>query len=267
MLADLRVAADRRRELLAAAEDRPDRPAGAHGGHDGDGLVRMEALLVAERSADERLHDPHLRLGQPEDPGGMVAHDVGLLGRRPQRDPSLDRIPRRDRAVGLHRHRVRLARGEAALEHEIGVGESGFDIAGPGHLAPAHVAVDARIGLVVDERCPVGHGPLGIEDGGQLVIVDRHQAGSLGRQLGRLGNHRGNWLLHMADLVLGQDRHVEDQARREPRPVGNIRRHDHVEHAVDRPGAEASTETMRAWAYWLRTKWTWARSTKGRSAT
>jgi hypothetical protein len=82
-----RVPGGRRRELLLAGQLELDRPSGAQ--HcQRDDVLGQHLLLAAEAAPDPLRDDPHLVLGQAEDPADLVPGEERHLGRRPQHQSS-----------------------------------------------------------------------------------------------------------------------------------------------------------------------------------
>ena len=164
-------------------------------------------------------------------------------------------LPAGDRRVGLDGRLVGAVADEALLRDEVGLGEALLDVA----EVPVHLGVDvvrvARV-LRVDQRGAGGDRRLGVEDGGQLLVLDLDQAQ---RPLGRLlvdRGHGGHLVADVAHPLLGQDvlvvagrAHAVARCRARPGPVitastpGSAARPAGVD-ALDQPVGDGAAEDL-----------------------
>ena len=188
-------------EVLAlAVVVEADGPAGAHGQEGGDGRRLEGDLLGPEPAAHVLGHDPHLVLAEAQALGEGVAHVEDGLGRGP--DGELAAVPPGRGAVGLegvvHRHRSR----EGGLDHDVGGGQGGVDVAPLGPVGLFDEVAVAAVG--VDDGGVVGQGRLGPHHVGEHLVVDGDQVEGVAGHLDRLGRHGG-------DLVTDEAHHVAEE--------------------------------------------------------
>ena len=168
-------------------------------------------------------------MGEPERRqrlGEHVALGIGRLRRRPHGQPAgevvlADNHVGFDGAVGVAGHLV------GVLEHDIGRGKAGFDVAAAG-LAPVgdvgvlmreeprHPGVVGKIG--VEQFGVRGDGGIRIEDGRQLLVGDLDQFGGALGDLRGAGDDGRHLLSDEADPILGEHvavLHVDAKGERE----------------------------------------------------
>ena len=162
------VPALRGRELLGAAEDEPHGPAGADGERAGEHLLVGDLRLGAEPAAHGDLAHDDLAHVEIQDPGDLLAHEVGRLGGRPELEPARFRIPAGEGAVRLHA-RVRLpAEPVAPRDRGAGGAAAGLDVA-VGALDHERDVGPRRAG--VKSRGAVGQGRRDGGDRGQRLVA------------------------------------------------------------------------------------------------
>ncbi len=178
--------------LFLAVEDRLHGPAQPPGGQRRQHGVLVEPELRAEAAAAVQADDPDVGDGDVEGAGQGLAVGMDGLGGVP--DGELVAPPLGHTAMGFQA-RVHLAgRAVGFLHHEVGLGEALFEV------APAVVADAAahQVAFLMDLRGVFPEGGLGVEDEGQLFVVNLDELeGVVGGVLVH-GHHGGHFLAHVA---------------------------------------------------------------------
>ena len=84
--------------------------------------------LAAEAAPDRHRNHPHLGEWQPQQLGDLVPDEAVALGRAPQRDAA-SRLGSGDGDVGLDEALVGAGHHEPRLDHGVGLGQAGGDVA------------------------------------------------------------------------------------------------------------------------------------------
>ena len=145
-----RVPGPRRDELQLAVVAEEHGPSGLPGevaGH----VLDDDVLLGAEAPAHAFLDHPYLVLGDPDGARDDPPHVPGNLGGSPEHEPS--RVDAGVDDVRLHGRALHAVGLVAPLDHDIGLGETGLDVAYAVRGAGREVAMRVRAeGKQVDYR-------------------------------------------------------------------------------------------------------------------
>ena len=187
-------------EVLAAVLDPLHRPTQLVGGGDHRQLLALGEELLAEPAADVVGLHPHLVLGDAERPGAGLTGLVRALGREPHVELAGRGRVRREHPTGLHRD-VGVPVLDERLGDDVRRGrEDGVEV-GVGRRFDPHGDVRAELG--VHERGVLG-GALGVDDGGQRLVVDLDQLGRVLGEVARLGHDERDRVADEADVALGE---------------------------------------------------------------
>ena len=235
---DLLAVVARGGEVLAPPLDPLHGPPEAEGDGRHEELLVIDGALRAEAAPHVGGEHPHLLGRDPEDHGHGVAHEVGVLGGRPDDQQAGLGVPVSEDAARLDRHGRDPRMAELFLHDQVGGRESPLDVAG----APAR-----DDGGVVG---PVGVNPLGAAGGGlgrrhrrERVVVDhdpvegvaepigvvrdddrhrladvphhfrREDALDVGACAGRPAEGRGDAARDLGEVGGGEDRHAGQRSR------------------------------------------------------
>ena len=195
---------------LHRPRERPRRP-GDHA------LLGIDEDLRAEAAADVGRDHAQFVLWQPEHEG---RHDqpvhVRVLRRHPERDLAGDRIGASQGRTGLDGVRNEAMVAEALLHHSRGARER---LVGGCLVAELPAEADVVRGFVVDRRSAPLERLGRIRHRRQRLVIDLHELGRIARDVGRLRDHHGDRVAHVAGAIDGQrvvsrDLHVRDQPAR-----------------------------------------------------
>ncbi len=180
-------------EHLAARHHQPDGAADVLGGQRGEGDVRPDHGLGAERAADEVGQHPDLGRGHPQQRGDRELHGLDALTRVVEGE--LVAVP--GGGGGQHLDRVVVVGGEPepGVDPQVRGGQPVGDVAARG---PArHQAAEELLGLV-------GGVPALVDRGHRrgLGVADADQAGGVLRLLQAVGDHDRDRLPGVVDDVV-----------------------------------------------------------------
>ena len=184
----------RLQRLLAA----PDHARRTPGEGDDDPEVGLDGhvLLAAEAAADVRGDQPHLVVGELEDPGD-VAEVLDHLGRGADRDHPVGVAPG-DARLGLEVGVVDELGLVLALDHRVGARQRRLDLALLELPVGEQVAALVELGGVGVERV------LGVVDHRQRLVVDLDQVDGGERRVLGLGGDERDRLAVVADDLVGE---------------------------------------------------------------
>ena len=183
-----------RDQVLAAVLDPFHRTAEALGRDQHQHVFRIELAAHAEAAAGVALVEVDLRRREPEHAHQRVLVPVRHLGGAVQLQHVAGGVVEADGAAGLHRHAGMAADGEIELDHRMGRGERGVDVA-------EAVAHDERRGVaaVVELAGRVARG----QERRQRLDLDLDEIGRILGDIGVLGEHGGDGV---ADIAHAADR-------------------------------------------------------------
>jgi hypothetical protein len=222
---DLPPAVAHRDHVLGAALGPLHRATQLAGDRGRDGELGVHAGLGAEAASDRGCDHAHLLGLEPDRGGQRVAHAVRALGRDPHGEGVAAVVHSRlhEDAVGLHGHGGEPLVQEATLHDDVGPVEHARVL--------AEVELDGEVRAVVGEehRGGVLERGLGVDDGGQGVVVDDHELGGVDRLAPRLGDDGRHDVADESHRLrregrAGEDRrdHGEALERREPEVGGRV---------------------------------------------
>ena len=205
------------RSLVGVSRDRANRSPRGPGEVIEDELVRRESLR-AEVAADHPVVDDDAILREPERRGHLIAQVERRLVRRDDAYPVV--LEPHDRGARLERGLVNARRRELVLEDSRGAPERGVHFAmrlhdvslvirmrDGGPLAAAfEEPVRRRIG--VKGRGVSAERHIHVEQGRQLLVLDRDETDRLFRDLARIGGDRRDAVPDEEDAVPAQHRPV-----------------------------------------------------------
>ncbi len=206
--ADLhRMAGSRADELLLAGELELHRPSGPQG-RQRDDVLDQHLLLAAEAAADAVAVDPHGGRREVEQGAQRAAGEERGLRARAHVEVAVAVEPGH-RAVGFEMGVLDALSDVGRFVNEVGGGEALLDVADMAVDLGEDVArgiVDARLPPdVVDHRRAGRHRRLGIEYGGQHLVVDDEAPAAFLRRGFAVGDHRSDALAGKADHVVEDD--------------------------------------------------------------
>ena len=193
------VARVRRRQLVGVSRDRANRSPRGLGEVIEDELVRRESLR-AEVAADHPVVDDDAILREPERRGHLIAQVERRLVRRDDAYPVV--LEPHDRGARLERGLVNARRRELVLEDSRGAPERGVHFAMRLHDVSLVIRMRDRGPLAAAFEEPVrrrigvkGRGVsaerhIHVEQGRQLLVLDRDETDRLFRDLARIGGDR-----------------------------------------------------------------------------
>ena len=184
-------------EGFLAREDELDRAARLPD-EEAEEAFDRHVLLAAEAAAEIRPLQPHATVREPEHVG-HVAEVLEHLGAHPERQRPL-RVDPADSRLRLQVDVVDERRAVGVLDHHLGPAEPLADIALAEPPTPEDVAALVDDGGAGTERVE------GIEDAGQLLVVDLDQFGGAVGDLRRLGGDGDHGLALEADAIRRQHR-------------------------------------------------------------
>ena len=126
---DLLAVVARGGEVLAPPLDPLHGPPEAEGDGRHEELLVIDGALRAEAAAHVGGEHPHLLGRDPEDHGHGVAHEVGILGGRPDDQQAGLGVPVGEDAARLDRHGRDPRMAELFLDDQVGGGEGPLDVA------------------------------------------------------------------------------------------------------------------------------------------
>ena len=222
------AAVDHRCHVLAAGLEVLDRAPQPSRQLRGEQVLGVERRLRTEAAADVRRDDAHFLLREPEHLRELVALVVrGLRGRV---EGEAAGLPVGDAHRGLHGHRGAALVAQVDGEPVRRGGELGLGVVG-GELLLQHEvgreAVEDGCGGLGGRRREGGHD-------GQLLVVDDHGRGGVGRQVGIGGDDHGDGLADEVHLPLGQARSLDAGQRPARRQARQVVVGPHAEHAGQR---------------------------------
>jgi hypothetical protein len=147
-------------------------PPAARASSGGDHLEVQRLDAVAEAAADEGLDDADRGAVQPQRLRQRQVQVVGHLGHRVHGQRLALRVPLRQRRVELHLAVRDLGAVVFALEHQVGGGEAGLDVA----EVVLDPALDVARLVVVQQRGAFGARGVGVEERRQRIEVDLDRA-------------------------------------------------------------------------------------------
>ncbi len=194
---DLVAPVVRRHHVLAAGLRPLHRAAELLGQHDREDLLAVDLQLGAESATDVGSHDPEVVLRDAGEQGQEHAQDVRDLGGRPDGDLVAHAHRCRDDRARLHRVGDQALVDEAALHDDVGLRLRGLVVAARHPRGVA--AVRALVG--VDEGRAVLERVLHVDHGGQRLVVDVDEVERVGRERHVGGQHHGDDIAGVLDLV------------------------------------------------------------------
>ena len=231
-------------------------PAQAAGRRQCHRVLRGDPGLAAEAAADVRGDDAHLLLGDVQQAAGERPEQVGHL--RGDVHGQLRALAGDDGdGVALHRHNGDALVDEAAAHDDVGAFEH-VPVVGVeesrGQVRPQLVELHGRTGF--QRR-------LGVDHGGQRLVVDHDRVGGVGRLGCGVRQHGDHGIAHEADLALGQrwpgaglvQGHAE-RVEGGDAEVGVDQRRCHARHGERR--RERPPSSITAWACGERTRTRWS---------
>jgi hypothetical protein len=210
--------------MVSAVHTNAHRPSDPHRQR---GRVRLHENIVlgAERPAHARRHDPDPAVRQSHRCGDGVPDPEGALARRPDRDASVGLHPRRGHvrlqvALVEGGHTERPHHDDIRRRHR-GLGISFHEVESARYVREqAPVRIDFLGGDSENSCGGIGlRGRLGIEHGGQDVVVDRDHVDGVARSRPGLCDHGRN-LLPLVTHFIG----------REERDPWEVRRGNRIDH-------------------------------------
>ena len=127
---DLLAVVARGGEVLAPTLDPLHGPPEAEGDGRHEELLVIDGALRAEAAPHVGGEHPHLLGRDPEDHGHRVAHEVGILGGRPDDQQAGLGVPVGEDAARLDRHGGDPRMAELFLDDQVGGGKGPLDVAG-----------------------------------------------------------------------------------------------------------------------------------------
>jgi hypothetical protein len=227
---------------LAALAAPFDRAAELARRHQGQAMLDILPALGAEAATDIAGDDANLRFRDLEHIAGQhVANAMRVLHIGMQGEALVIRIVSADRTARLHILRMDAADDVFALDDMRGARESRV---GRGLVAGLEDMADVVGVLVPDARRAGLHRVLGIDDRGQLLVIDLDQLGRVFRRGQTLGDHHRHRIADKAHLAAREARLRPRERRRavgafprqrQPRGAELLRRDirlgEHAEHA------------------------------------
>ena len=198
-----RMAILARLQRLLAAPDHARRAAGERD-HDPEVGLDRHVLLAAEAAADVGGDQPHLVVGQVEDPGD-VAEVLDHLGRGADRDHAVGVAPG-DAGLGLEVGVVDELGPVLLLDHRRGARDRGLGV------ALLELPVREQVAALVDLRRVGVERALGVVDDRQRLVVDLDRVQRRERRVVGLGGDQGDRLAVVADDPVGE--HVRARLQR-----------------------------------------------------
>ena len=162
-------------EVLAARLHPLHRTPDAHREQAERHVLRIEDALDAEAAAHVRRDHANGMLGQAEHLGQAVAREVRHLRPGPERQLALGRVPVGNAAASLHRRGGVAVRAKRPLDDDHGAVHREIDAAVLEAAREQHVARR----LLVHAGGAVAHGGVGVDGGGQRLIVDVDEHGAV----------------------------------------------------------------------------------------
>ena len=203
-MGDVVAAMDRALVVLAPAFDPLDRPATERlAGEQDECVIGVAEDLRAEGATDIGADAADLVLGHAHDERRQQQPlDVRRLARHPDRVLVGARVVPADVAADLHRVRDQALVDDPLADDDLGVVDGGVRA---GLVADAPLEDDVVRGVLVELRRARLHRLLGVDDGGQRLVVDDDRVeGVVGLRFG-VGDDRGDALTGPLDAVGRED--------------------------------------------------------------
>jgi hypothetical protein len=208
-------------QVLGPVLDPLDRLAGDDRADDGADVAGVDADLVAEAAADVAGEDPDLVLGDARDHGVERPVGVRRLRRLVQGQLAVDRVVVGDRAAGLHGRWVHPRVDDLLADDDVRAGEDGVGLGRVARLPVEDVVVGLPLVVADDGRIRV-ECPAGVDDRGQVLVLDVDELEGVAGGVAVLGDDEGDLLALEAHLVGGQHGHGVGRQGRCPGEVESL---------------------------------------------